>query len=66
MYEELLEKIEELQQLVSIAICSDRAYCLSYPSCEGCGTNKYIKEVMSEFEDLKLIIERMEMVDDNN
>ena len=64
MYEELLDKIDELQQLISIAICSDRAYCLSYPSCEGCGTNKYIKEVMSEFEDLKLIIEKMEM-DDN-
>lgn len=61
MYEELLEKIEELQQLVSIAICSDRAYCLSYPSCNQCGTNKYVKEVLEEFEDLKLIIERMEM-----
>ena len=64
MYEELLEKIEELQQLVSIAICSDRTYCLSYPSCNQCGTNKYVKEVLEEFEDLKLIIERMEM--DNN
>ena len=61
MYEELLEKIEELQQLVSIAICSDRAYCLSHIHCEGCGTNKYIQEVMSEFYDLKLIIEKMEM-----
>lgn len=61
MYEELLDKIDELKQLVSIAICSDRAYCLSYPSCEDCGTNKYIKEVMTEFEDLKLIIEKMEM-----
>ena len=61
MYEELLEKIEELQQLVSVAICSDRAYCLNHLCCEDCGTNKYIKEVMSEFEDLKLIIERMEM-----
>ena len=61
MYEELLEKIDELKQLVSIAICSDRTYCLSYPSCEDCGTNKYIKEVMTEFEDLKLIIEKMEM-----
>ena len=66
MYEELLEKIEELQQLVSIAICSDRIYCLNHIGCESCGTNKYIQEVMSEFEDLKLIIERMEMVDDNN
>ena len=61
MYEELLDKLNELEQLVSVAICSDRAYCLSYPSCEGCGTNKYIQEVMSEFYDLKLIIEKMEM-----
>ena len=66
MYEELLDKIEELQQLVSIAICSDRIYCLNYPRCNQCGTNKYVKEVLEEFEDLKLIIERMEMVDDNN
>ena len=61
MYEELLEKIEELQQLVSIAICSDRIYCLNYPRCNQCGTNKYVKEVLEEFGDLKLIIERMEM-----
>ena len=66
MYEELLDKIDELKQLVSIAICSDRAYCLNYSSCNQCGTNKYVKEVLEEFEDLKLIIERMEMVDDNN
>ena len=64
MYEELLEKIEELQQLVSIAICSDRAYCLNHLQCEDCGTNKYVKEVLNEFYDLKLIIEKMEM--DNN
>ena len=61
MYEELLEKIEELQQLVCANICVDRPYCLSYDYCNQCGTNKYVKEVMSEFEDLKLIIERMEM-----
>ena len=66
MYEELLDKLNELEQLVSIAICSDRTYCLSYPRCEDCGTNKYVKEVLEEFEDLKLIIERMEIVDDNN
>ena len=66
MYEELIDKLNELEQLVSIAICNDRAYCLSYPSCNQCGTNKYVKEVLEEFEDLKLIIERMEMVDDNN
>ena len=66
MYEELLEKIEELQQLVSIAICTDREYCINYDYCNQCGTNKYVKEVLEEFEDLKLIIERMEMVDDNN
>ena len=61
MYEELLDKLNELEELVSVTICSDRAYCLSYPSCEDCGTNKYIQEVMSEFYDLKLIIEKMEM-----
>ena len=66
MYEELLEKIEELQQLVSIAICTDREYCINYDYCNQCGTNKYVKEVLEEFEDLKLIIERMEMVNDNN
>ena len=66
MYEELLEKIEELQQLVSIAICTDREYCMNYDYCNQCGTNKYVKEVLEEFEDLKLIIERMEMMDDNN
>ena len=66
MYEELLEKIEKLQQLVSIAICSSRDYCMNYDYCNQCGTNKYVKEVLEEFEDLKLIIEKMEMVDDNN
>ena len=45
MYEERLDKLNELEQLVSIAICADRTYCLSYPRCEDCGTNKYIKEV---------------------
>ena len=64
MYEELLDKLNELEELVSIAICADRAYCLNHIGCEGCGTNKYIQEVMSEFYDLKLIIEKMEM--DNN
>ena len=66
MYEELLDKLEKLEQLVCTNICVDRAYCLNYPSCNQCGTNKYVKEVLEEFEDLKLIIERMEMVDDNN
>ena len=66
MYEELLDKLNELEQLVSVAICSDRIYCLNYDYCNQCGTNKYVKEVLEEFEDLKLIIERMEMVDDNN
>lgn len=64
MYEELLDKIEELQQLVSIAICTDRDYCMNYDYCNQCGTNKYVKEVLEEFEDLKLIIERIEMVDE--
>ena len=64
MYEELLDKIDELKQLVCANICVDRVYCLNYSSCNQCGTNKYVKEVLEEFEDLKLIIERMEM--DNN
>ena len=59
-----LDKIEELQQLVSIAICTDRDYCMNYDYCNQCGTNKYVKEVLEEFEDLKLIIERIEMVDE--
>ena len=66
MYEELLDKLNELEQLVCINICVDRPYCLNYPSCNQCGTNKYVKEVLEEFEDLKLIIEKMEMVNDNN
>ena len=66
MYEELIDKLNELEQLVCANICTDRAYCLNYSSCNQCGTNKYVKEVLEEFEDLKLIIERMEMVDDNN
>lgn len=60
-YDELIDKIEDLERLVTIAICSDRPYCLSHIRCEGCSTNKYIKEVMEEFGDLKQIIERMEM-----
>lgn len=61
MYDELMDKIEELEQLVSINICADRDYCMDYDYCEGCGTHKRIKEVLEEFEDLKQIIERMEM-----
>ena len=66
MYEELLDKLNELEQLVSVAICTDRDYCMNYDYCNQCGTNKYVKEVLEEFEDLKLIIERIEMVNDNN
>ena len=66
MYEELIDKLNELEQLVCANICVDRDYCMNYDYCNQCGTNKYVKEVLEEFEDLKLIIERMEMVDDNN
>ena len=58
MYEELLDKLNELEQLVSVAICTDRDYCMNYDYCNQCGTNKYVKEVLDEFEDLKLIIEK--------
>lgn len=60
-YDELIDKIEDLERLVTIAICSDRPYCLSHIRCEGCSTNKCIKEILEEFGDLKQIIERMEM-----
>ena len=61
MYDELMDKIEDLERLVTIAICSDRPYCLSHIRCEGCGTHRRIQEVLEEFKDLKQIIERMEM-----
>ena len=66
MYEELIDKLNELEQLVCANICVDREYCMNYDYSNQCSTNKYVKEVLEEFEDLKLIIERMEMVNDNN
>ena len=64
MYEELIDKLNELEQLVCANICADREYCINYDYCNQCGTNKYVKEVLEEFEDLKLIIEGMEMDND--
>lgn len=57
--EEMLDKLEEIKQLVVTTICDSQSICNH--SCEDCELNKDINKILDEFEDLKLLIEKSDM-----
>ena len=59
MCEEMLDKLEEIKQLVITTICDSQSVCNHY--CENCELNKDINNIIDEFEDFKLLIEKSNM-----
>lgn len=59
MMEELIEKMERLEELVINTICDSQSICNYF--CENCDVHKDINEIKEEFEDLKLLMEKMDM-----
>jgi len=59
MMEEMLDKLEEIKQLVVTTICDSQSICNHY--CENCELNKDINNIIDEFEDLKLLMEKSDM-----
>lgn len=59
MMEELIDKLEEIKQLVVTTICDSQSICNHY--CENCELNKDINNIIDEFEDLKLLMEKSDM-----
>lgn len=59
MCEEMLDKLEEIKELVITAICDSQSICS--PSCEDCELHKDINNIIDEFEDLKQLIHKMDM-----
>ena len=59
MNEEMLDKLEEIKQLVIATICDSQSICNHF--CEDCELNKDINNIIDEFEDFKQLIEKMDM-----
>ena len=59
MCEEMLDKLEEIKQLVITTICDSQSICNHF--CEDCELNKDINNILDEFEDLKQLIHKMDM-----
>ena len=59
MMEELIEKMERLKEFVRNTICDTQSICNYY--CNDCDVHKDINEIKEEFEDLKQLIEKMDM-----
>ena len=59
MNEEMLDKLEEIKQLVINTICDSQSICNYY--CEDCDVHKDINEIKEEFEDFKLLMEKSDM-----
>lgn len=59
MCEEMLDKLEEIKQLVITTICDSQSICNHF--CENCELHKDINNIIDEFEDFKLLIEKMDM-----
>lgn len=59
MNEEMLDKLEEIKQLVIATICDSQSICNC--ECEDCLLHKDINNIIDEFEDLKQLIEKMDM-----
>lgn len=59
MMEELIEKMERLEELVINTICDTQSICNHF--CNDCDVYKDINEIKEEFEDLKQLIELSDM-----
>ena len=59
MMEEMLDKLEEIKQLIVTTICDSQSICNHY--CNDCDVHKDINKIKEEFEDLKLLMEKMDM-----
>lgn len=59
MYEEMLDKLEEIKQLVISTLCDSQSICNRF--CEDCELHKDINNIIDEFENLKQLIEKMDM-----
>ena len=53
--EEMLDKLEEIKQLVVTTICDSQSICNRF--CEDCELNKDINNIIDEFENLKQLLE---------
>lgn len=53
--EEMLDKLEEIKQLVVTTICDSQSICNRF--CENCELNKDINNIIDEFENLKQLLE---------
>ena len=59
MNEEMLDKLEEIKQLVIATICDSQSICNC--ECQDCELHKDINNIIDEFEDLKQLIEKSDM-----
>ena len=59
MNEEMLDKLEEIKQLVVTTICDSQSICGR--ECQDCELHKDINNIIDEFEDLKQLIEKSDM-----
>lgn len=59
MMEELIEKMKRLEELVINTICDTQSICNYY--CTNCDMHKDINEIKEEFEDLKQLMEKLDM-----
>ena len=59
MCEEMLDKLEEIKQLVITTICDSQSICNRF--CEDCELNKDINNIIDEFENLKQLLELSNM-----
>lgn len=59
MCEEMLDKLEEIKQLVITTICDSQSICNHF--CEDCELNKDINNILEEFENLKQLLELSNM-----
>ena len=51
----MLDKLEEIKQLVVTTICDSQSICNRF--CENCELNKDINNIIDEFENLKQLLE---------
>jgi hypothetical protein len=57
--EEMLDKLEEIKELVIATICDSQSICNH--SCNDCELNKDINKILDEFEDFKQLMEKSDM-----
>lgn len=61
MMEELIEKMERLEELVINTICDIEYQSTCNYYCNDCDVHKDINEIKEEFEDFKQLMEKMDM-----